>query len=77
MTSQATAEGIFSMMDKALQKHQISWNNCVGLAVDNTSVNVGCRNSIKTRTQNINPAVFVMGCPCQILWKKRIVHLRR
>ena len=39
MTSQATAEGIFPMMDKALEKHQISWNNCVGLAVDNTSVN--------------------------------------
>ena len=49
MSSQSTAEGIFQKMQSALEKHDISWMNCIGIAVDNTSVNVGCRNSIKTR----------------------------
>ena len=45
-------------------KYEISWMNCVGIAVDNTSVNMGCRNSIKTRMQG---AIHVMGCPCHIV----------
>lgn len=67
MSSESTAEGIFQKMQAALEKHEISWMNCVGIAVDNTSVNVGCRNSIKTRIQGINPAVYTMGCPCHIV----------
>ena len=67
MSSRSTAEGIFSKMQDALQKHQISWMNCVGIAVDNTSVNMGCRNSIKTRIQEANAAIYVMGCPCHIV----------
>ena len=41
--------------------------NCVGVGLDNTSVNMGCRNSIKTRIVKENPAVYVMGCPCHIV----------
>ena len=48
MSSDSTAEGIFSKMQYAFNKHKISWINCVGLSVDNTSVNIGKRNSIKT-----------------------------
>lgn len=29
-------------------RHDITWNNSVSLGVDNTSVNVDCRNLIKT-----------------------------
>ena len=36
------------MIENTLEKLEISWRNCVGLPVDNISVNVGCRNSIKT-----------------------------
>ena len=67
MSSQSTAESIFSNMQDTLQKHGIPWINCVGIAVDNTSVNMGCRNSIKTRMKEVNPAVYVMGCPCHIV----------
>ena len=67
MSSQSTAAGIFQKMQDAFQKHALSWMNCVGLAVDNTSVNVGCRNSIKTRLQQVNPSVYTMGCPCHIV----------
>lgn len=67
MSSQSTAEGIFQKMQDALQKHEISWENCVGLAVDNTSVNVGRRNSLMTRLQEVNPSIYTMGCPCHIV----------
>jgi len=45
----------------------VSWKYCVGIGVDNTSVNMGCRNSIKTQIIQKNPAVYVMGCPCRIV----------
>lgn len=62
MSSSSTAEGIFAKMENSLSKH-----NCVSIGVDNTSVNMGSRNSIKTRIVQKNPAVYVMGCPCHIL----------
>ena len=67
MSSSSTAEGIFSKMDGAFTTHHISWDNCVGLGVDNTSVNMGCRNSVKTRVLERNPAIYIMGCPCHIV----------
>ncbi|CAB4030187.1 methyltransferase 15 [Paramuricea clavata] len=67
MSSSSTAEGIFSKMEDAFTTHDVSWNNCVGLGVDNTSVNMGCRNSIKTRVLEKNPAIYIMGCPCHTI----------
>ena len=67
MSSDATAEGIFSKMQEALEKHEIPWNNCVGISLDNTSVNMGCHNSIRTRVTRANPAVYILGCPCHIV----------
>ena len=67
MSSSSTAEGIFTIMQDALSKHGIPWMNCVGVGLDNTSVNMGCRNSIKTRIVQKNPAVYVMGCHCHIV----------
>jgi hypothetical protein len=67
MSSSSTAEGIFAKMQGVMQKHQISWDNCVGVGVDNTSVNMGCNNSIKTRVLQQNGAIYIMGCPCHIV----------
>ena len=67
MSSDSIAEGIFSKMQYAFNKHKISWMNCVGLSVDNTSVNIGKRNSIKTWVLAEYPAIYVMGCPCHIV----------
>ena len=47
LSSLSTAEGILSKTQAALDKYVISWMNCVGIGVDNTSVNMGYRNSIK------------------------------
>lgn len=67
MSSSSTAEGIFSKMEEALLKYDVSWMNCIGIGLDNTSVNMGCRNSIKMRVLNVNPAITVIGCPCHIV----------
>ena len=66
MSSSSTAEGIFSKMQEVLSKH-IPWDNCIGIDLDNTSVNMGCTNSIKTRVLSVNAAVSVIGCPCHIV----------
>jgi hypothetical protein len=67
MASSSTADGIFSKMQEALSKYDISWTNCIAIGLDNTSVNMGCRNSIKTRVLSVNPALTVIGCPCHIV----------
>ena len=54
-------------MNDVLQSNDIPWNNCIGASVDNTSVNLGKRNSILTRVHQQNPTVFFMGCPCHIV----------
>ena len=54
-------------MNDALTGNGISWDNCIGVSVDNTSVNLGKRNSIMTRVKQKNAASYFMGCPCHIL----------
>ena len=57
-SSSSTAEGIFSRINAALNQNGISWQNVVGINLDNNSVNMGCRNSIKTRVIAENSATY-------------------
>lgn len=66
-TDAGRAEAIFEAMDGALTSREIPWQNCIGLSVDNTSVNIGRHNSIKSRLLQKNSSVYVMGCPCHII----------
>ncbi|KAK1888773.1 Protein FAM200B [Dissostichus eleginoides] len=66
-TSCGTAEAIFNKMNEVLEGHSIPWANSVALAVDNASVNLGARNSIKSRVLDQNPSIYVLGCPCHIV----------
>ena len=45
----ATAAVIFARMNEVFLSNEISWMNCIGAGVDNTSVNLGRKNSILTR----------------------------
>ena len=54
-------------MQRVFDTHDILWSNCVGIGLDNTSVNMGCRNSIKIRIVKKNSAAYVMECPCHIM----------
>ena len=45
------AETLFNAIDSAMSEKNVSWENCVSVGVDNTNVNVGERNSIKSRVR--------------------------
>ena len=58
------AESLFGLIDDALKKEDVNWNNCVAIGMDNTSVNMENHNSIKTRVLEKNWSAHVNGCPC-------------
>ena len=62
-----TADAIFTKINAVLQSFHIPWSNCIGFGVDNTSVNVGIRNSIMTRVKQQNDCCYFMGCPCHLV----------
>ena len=41
LSTSAKAEGMFQSVNGSLEKHEISWANCIALGVFSTSVNVG------------------------------------
>jgi len=63
----STAESIFTAMDDALFSRDILWHQCIGLSMDNASVNMGKHNSIKSRVTHLEKSIYVMGCPCHII----------
>ena len=44
----------------------VSWEQCVSIGLDNTNVNVGVKNSIKSRVQRRNKSCFIVGCNCHL-----------
>ena len=62
-----TAAAIFEKIDSILCNNGIPWTNCIGFGVDNTSVNLGNRNSIMTRVREKNDECYFMGCPCHLI----------
>ena len=67
MSRSGTAEVLFTKVDDVLTAAGLGWDNCVGMALDNASVNLGKSNSIRTRVLQKNPAVYFNGCPCHIV----------
>ena len=57
-------------MEETLSKQLEStnpWTICTSVGIDNTSVNIGTRNSLKTRIVQRNSAIYFSGCPCHVL----------
>lgn len=64
------AQTLFSNIDSKLSELldlSNPWGMCTALGLDNTSVNIGVRNSIKSRVLQRNKAIYVNGCPCHII----------
>lgn len=60
----ATAEGIYRALDSKLVDFLSCanpWSMCTSVGVDNTSVNIGITNSVKTRILKRNPASISMA----------------
>ena len=69
-TTGGTAEAIYNTMNvrlRSLLNCPNLWMLCTSVGVDNTSVNIGVRDSIKTRVLLQNPAIYFNGCPCHII----------
>ena len=62
-----TAESIFQKINETLILHNIPWTNCVAIGLDNTNVNMGKRNSIKSRVQKEVGHCYIVGCPCHLI----------
>ncbi len=67
LTSSSTAESIYMKISDTLQRFAINWDYCVGFGVDNSSVNLGRSNSIRTRVLQQNPSIYFVGCPCHMV----------
>ena len=61
LTTGSTAEAIYTKLNEALMNFGIDRKKCVAFGVDNTRVNLGKKNSIKTRVQQQNSAIYFMG----------------
>lgn len=69
-TTSSTADAIFTSMDSRLVNllgMENPWMNCTAVGVDDTSVNIGVRNSLKVRIQARNSSVYFNGCPCHMI----------
>ena len=65
-----TAEALFAVIDGKLSEMLKVPNPsemCISLGLDNTFVNIGIQNSIKSRVLQKNDHIYVNGCPCHII----------
>ena len=66
-TDASTAETMFLSVDNQLNNHDISWDYCLAIGLDNTNANIGDHNSIKPRAKEKKGSIVIVGCPCHIL----------
>lgn len=66
LTSSSTAEGILTTLHLKCTI-LIGIIMCVAFGVDNTNVNMGRRNSIRTKVHQENESVYFVGCPCHMV----------
>lgn len=58
---------MFNMITTTFEENNITLDNCVAIALDNTNANMGAHNSLRTHITAANPSVYVSGCVCHIL----------
>ena len=69
-STSGTAKGIFSVIDgrlKDLLQSSKPRDLCNSVGVYNTYVNIGSRDSLKTRVLSCNAAIYFNGCSCHVL----------
>ena len=63
----STADVLFESIKHLLDVNSIEWDHCMAIGLDNTNVNIGDHNSIKSCAQEKNDDIIIAGCPCRIL----------
>ena len=74
-TDTSTAEAMFQSVGNQLSNHDINWDYCLAIGLDNTNVNIGDHNSIKSRAKEMNGKVVIAGCPCHTPTIQRLLNL--
>ena len=67
----STADVMFEGVNNFLSENDIQWDHCMAIGLDNTNVNIGDHNSIKSCAKEKNEDIVIAGCPCHIF----IMHL--
>ena len=70
LSSSSTAADLYKVIDGKLAQLlecENTWDLCTSVGIDNTSVNIGVRDSLKTRITARNSSVYFCGCPCHII----------
>ena len=62
-----TADAMFQSVNELLERNNLDWDYCVAIGLDNTNVNIGDHNSIKSRAKEKKEEIIIAGCPCHIL----------
>ena len=62
----AKAYKIFEAIEETFTRDSMLWTNCVSLSIDNTNTMIGANNSVASRFLEMNPELFVAGCPCHL-----------
>ncbi len=62
-----TADVMFESVDTILTENNVRWDHCMAIGLDNTNVNIGEHNSIKSRAKEKNENIVIAGCPCHVL----------
>ena len=60
------AETLFTTINDAFKSDDLDWDNVVSVGLDNTTINMGSRNSLRTRILAENPQIFIAGCKCHL-----------
>ena len=60
------AKSLLQAVGDALKKNQLNWSKCGSFGVDDCKTNIGCNNSMQTRTLNENKSCFIAGCSCHL-----------
>ena len=63
----STADVMFESVDTILTENNVRWDHCMAIGLDNTNVNIGEHNSIKSRAKEKNENIVIAGCPCHVL----------
>ena len=70
LSSNSTAAHLYNVINGNLAQPlecENPWNLCTSVGIDNTSVNIGVRDSLKLRITKRNPSVYFCGCPYHII----------
>ena len=60
------SETLFNAINDKFVKDDIPWQNVIGAGLDNTSVNIGIHDSVKSCILQKNPDCLIAGCNCHL-----------